>query len=153
MEIQSGSDVASPALDSDGLRLYFRRLGLSDPEFVALSGAYGLGRHVSLFGMSKPCLKKLTRSCLEDAPVALPFVASGADMFDNSYFQYLLRWYDRDVEVGDVAFIPTDVALAVDGGLRRHVRRFAADKDSYFRTFTRAYQKLVDTTATTIDRY
>jgi L-ascorbate peroxidase len=57
------------------------------------------------------------------------------------------------VELGEVAFIPTDVALVVDAGLRRHVQRFAQDQDKYFEVFTRAYQKLVDSTATTIGRY
>jgi catalase (peroxidase I) len=142
--------LPSAGLDSDGLRLYFGRLGLSEAEFVALSGSHALGRHVSLLDMSKECLKNLTRTCLEDAPVLLPFVTKSVDTFDNSYFQALLKWNRNEVELGDVAFIPTDVALVVDAGLRRQVERFAKDPQDYSRVFARAYQKLVDPpTATT----
>ena len=135
--------LPSAALDSDELRLYFGRLGLDEEEFVALSGSHSLGRHVSLLGMPLECLKNLTRTCLEQAPVLLPFVTSAVDRFDNSYFQALLRWNNQNVTLGDVAFIPTDVSLVVDSGLRRHVERFARDEDAYFRVFARAYRKLV----------
>ncbi|CAB9496040.1 L-ascorbate peroxidase [Seminavis robusta] len=148
------STMPSPAMDSDGLRLYFgKRLHLREEEFVALSGVHGLGRHVTLLGMPKSCLKNLTRTCLEEAPQSLPFVSSSVDRFSNGYFQYLLRWYDRDIQLGDVAFIPTDVALAVDPGLRRYVKAFARDEPRFFRTFARAYQKLVEVTATSSKRY
>jgi catalase (peroxidase I) len=145
--------LPSAGLDSDGLRLYFGRLGLSEAEFVALSGSHGLGRHVSLLGMDKACLKNLTRTCLEEAPVLLPFVTSSVDTFDNSYFQALLQWNQNEVELGQVAFIPTDVALVVDRGLRKHVERFVRDQDLYVATFVSAYQKLVDSRATTSTRY
>jgi hypothetical protein len=146
--------LPSPGLlDCDGLRLYFGRLGLSEPEFIALSGSHGLGRHVSLLGMNKACLRNLTRTCLEEAPVLLPFVKSSVDTFDNSYFQALLQWNQNEVELGQVAFLPTDVALVVDRRLRTHVERFAHDQDLYFTTFATAYQKLVDSRATTSKRY
>jgi catalase (peroxidase I) len=140
--------LPSAGLDADGLRLYFGRLGLSEAEFVALSGSHAMGRHVSLLGMPKECLKNLTRTCLEDAPVLLPFVTQSVDTFDNSYFQALLNWNRNQVELGDVAFLPTDVALVVDAGLRRQVERFAKDPQDYSRVFARAYQKLVDPTPT-----
>jgi L-ascorbate peroxidase len=146
--------LPSPGLDSIGLRLYFGRLGLSDEEFVALSGCHGLGRHVSLLGMSRTCLKQLTRQCLEEAPVLLPFVMSSVDQWDpKSYFNALLRWNTNQIELGEVAFLPTDVALVVDDGLARHVQRFAKDPDYLNRVFARAYAKLVDHTATTVQRY
>jgi len=145
--------LPSPALDSLGLRLYFRRLGMTDAEFVALSGAHDLGRHVTLTGMPKPCLRNLTRQCLEEAPVLAPFVAADPDTFSHRYFQALLRWNDRRLEYGEAAFLPTDVALVVDGRLRRFVVRFAKDEELFFRTFRRAYQKLVDSTATSKERF
>jgi hypothetical protein len=145
--------LPSAGLDSDGLRLYFRRLGLSEPEFVALSGSHGLGRHVSLLGMDKACLRNLTRTCLEEAPVLLPFVTASVDTFDNSYFQALLQWDQNQVQLGQVAFLPTDVAMVVDRGLRIHVERLAHNQELYFKTFGRAYQKLVDPMATTSKRY
>ncbi|KAL3926321.1 MAG: hypothetical protein SGBAC_013522, partial [Bacillariaceae sp.] len=140
-------------LDSDGLRLYFGQLGFSEKEFVALCGCHGLGRHVSLLGMPKECLRNLTRTCLEEAPVLLPFVTKSVDTFDNSYFQFLLKWNNNEIKLGNVAFIPTDVDLVVDTGLKRWVDNFAQDEEAYFRVYKRAYQKLVDRTATTRERY
>jgi L-ascorbate peroxidase len=151
--------MPSAAFDSDGLRLYFQRLGLEETEWVALSGTHGLGRHVSLLGMPKACLKNLTRQCLEDAPVLLPFVAQTGDTgLGNSYFKALLQWYNRtnkEENAFTTAFLPTDVALVVDSGLRKHVEYFAADKNLpiYYKTLARAYQKLTESTATTVDRY
>ena len=148
------STMPSAGLDSDGLRLYFgRRLDLQEEEWVALSGVHGLGRHVTLLGMPKSCLQNLTRTCLEEAPQSLPFVTAGVDRFSNNYFQSLLLWYQRQIQLGDVAFIPTDVALVVDAGLRKHVQRFAHDERRLSRVFARAYQKLVETTAVTSARY
>mmetsp|Transcript_2034 Transcript_2034/g.3903 ORF Transcript_2034/g.3903 Transcript_2034/m.3903 type:complete len:336 (+) Transcript_2034:700-1707(+) len=145
--------LPSAGLDSDGLRLYFGALGLSEKEFVALSGAHDLGRHVTLLDMPKSCLKDLTRECLENAPVLMPFVAEEPDRFSNAYFKKLLRWYDRNIELGEVAFIPTDVDLVVDEGLRTHVQHFAKDEASFFSTFTLSYQKLVDIGAVSRERY
>jgi L-ascorbate peroxidase len=145
--------LPSAALDSDGLRLYYGRLGLTEKEFVALNGCHGMGRHVSLLGMPKSCLKNLTRTCLEEAPVLLPFVTESVDRFDNSYFRALLRWDQNEVSLGEVAFIPTDVALVVDSSLRRHVETFANDQEQYFEVFTRAYQRLTESTATSIQRH
>lgn len=145
--------LPSAALDSDGLRLYYNRLGLTEKEFVALSGCHAMGRHVSLLGMPKACLKNLTRTCLEEAPVLLPFVTESVDRFDNSYFRALLRWNQNEITLGEVAFIPTDVALVVDSSLRRHVETFANDQEQYFEYFTRAYQKLTGSTAMSIQTY
>jgi L-ascorbate peroxidase len=163
--------MPSAAFDSDGLRLYFQRLGLTEREWVALSGTHGLGRHVSLLGMSKPCLRNLTRQCLEDAPVLLPFVSTSASSaaaqsssssmdttdasLSNSYYKALLQWYNRDMDHISASFLPTDVAMVVDVGLRKHVHFFAEDRNLpvYFKTLVRAYQKLTESTATTVSRY
>lgn len=148
------STMPDAGLDSDGLRLYLgTRLGLKEEEIVALSGIHGLGRHVTLLGMSKSCLKNLTRTCLEEAPQSLPFVTSSVDRFSNDYFRYLLLWNQRKIQLGDVAFIPTDVDLVVDEGFRQHVERFAENEKAFARTFVRAFQKLVDATATSVGRY
>jgi len=145
--------LPSAGLDSDGLRLYFQRLGLSEAEWVALCGAHDLGRHITLLNMPKSCLKNLTRECLEDAPVSIPFVTKNPDTLSNVYYQKLLEWNDRKIELGEVAFIPTDVDMVVDAGLRKYVERYAKDEQEFFRNFRIAYQKLVDVSATTKERY
>ena len=146
--------LPSAGLDSDGLRLYFHSLGLTDEQFVALCGAHDLGRHVSLIGMSKQCLKNLTRDCLEHAPTLLPFVAAkDPDKFTNTYFQQLLLWNNRTIEMGSAYFIPTDVDLVVDKGLRRYTTRFANNQSYFFEVFKTAYQKIVDVGTTSTLRY
>ena len=147
--------LPSAALDSDGLRLYFGALDFSEAELVALSGAHDLGRHVTLLDMPKSCLKNLTRQCLEDAPVLMPFVSKEQPIqFSNTYYKKLLKWYDRKLTLGEVAFIPTDVDLVVDDELRKYVQKFAKDQKSFFKTFLAAYQKLVDIgTTTTTQRF
>jgi hypothetical protein len=44
------------------------------------------------------------------------------DTFSNSYYRWLLRWNTRDIEAGDVHFLPTDVVLVVDAGFQTQVR-------------------------------
>ena len=55
---------------------------------------------------------------MEDATVLLPFVTENANRFDNAYFRALLDWNANNVELDQVAFIPTDVVMVVDPGLR-----------------------------------
>ena len=158
--------LPSAGLDSDGLRNFFRgtasdtvdlptdhrRFGLSDREIVALCGAHTLGRHASLLGVSKECLKNLTDSCIETGK-RLPFVGDSqepvtemspgrmsADVFDNSYFVRLLQWNNRQLARGAANFIPTDVVLVVDFEFRRIVEEFAQDEDAFFREFAAVYR-------------
>jgi hypothetical protein len=159
------TSLPSPALDSLGLQMYFGRLGLTQEEWVALNGSHDMGRHITLTGMPKSCLKNLTRSCLEDAPISVPFVTPSetstrsndskfiVDTLSNDYYKKLIKWYDRKVTLGEVAFIPTDVALVVDDKLRRTVQQFARSEGKFFRSFVTGYQKLVESTATTTSRY
>ena len=71
----------------------------------------------------------------------------------NTYFRKLLKWYDRKVELGEVAFIPTDVAMVVDAGLRKYVQKFAKSESAFESAFASAYQKLVDSNTITQNRY
>jgi len=105
------------------------------------------------FKRAQFCLRNLTWTCLEEAPVLLPFVRNSVDALDNGYVVAMLKWYNREIhQVGEVTFIPTEVALVVDAGLRQHVKRFATDPVAFEKTFARAYFKLEDSTATTKDR-
>ena len=135
--------LPEPGLSTVGLRRYFRRVGLSDQELVALMGAHTLGRHNTLLNMTKACLRNLTRECLETAPVRAPFESRTPDAFDNSYYALLLAWDDRSLERGEANFIPTDVALVLDASFRRHVVAFARSEPLFRTAFARAYAKLV----------
>ena len=147
------TSLPAPNLDSLGIRVYFQRLNFTDMEMVALMGAHDLGRHVTLLDMPKDCIKNLTRLCLENAPVSVPFVTQDPDTLSNKYYQTLLRWNDREIGYGEALFIPTDVAMVVDDELRKIVISFAKDEGLFFQTFKQSYQKLVDTTARTNNRY
>jgi len=92
--------------------------------------------------MPAECLKKLTPACLEAAPSRPPFLTKSADNFNNDYFKLLLRWNTRDLERGAAFFLPTDVALVIDPGLRRWVSLFARDEVEFSRAFSSAYVKL-----------
>ena len=81
------TSLPSAGLDSLGLRIYFKRLGLDEGEFVALMGAHDLGRHVTLTDMPKECLRNLTRICVENAPVSAPFISKNPDNFSNLHFK------------------------------------------------------------------
>ena len=110
---------------------------------VALMGAHTLGRHNTLLEMSKPCLRNLTRDCLETAPVRAPFAQPTPDAFDNSYFVRLLQWDNKTLERGAANLIPTDVTLVLDAQFRRHVVAFARSEPLFRSSFARAYAKVV----------
>ena len=103
--------------------------------------------------MPKSCLKNLTRECLEAAPVLMPFVAEDPDKLSNTYFKKLIKWNDRKVKLGEVAFIPSDVDLVVDNGLRKYVKKFARDKEAFYSSFSSAYQIIGNAGTTTPGRY
>ena len=46
-----------------------------------------------------------------------------------------------------------EVMQGDDAGLRKHVKAFARDQSLYSRTFARAYQKMVEATATSKGRF
>ena len=64
--------MPSAGLDSDGLRLYFGALGLSEMELVAICGAHDLGRHVTLLNMPKSCLNSISAMDSQDMPGRCP---------------------------------------------------------------------------------
>ncbi|KAH8645688.1 heme peroxidase [Xylariales sp. PMI_506] len=122
---------------SSHLRDVFYRMGLSDQEIVALSGAHGLGRcHEDRLGF-------------EGAWTYSPTVLT------NHYYDMLLgeKWVIRDWE-GPRQFqgasskllmmLPTDMALVQDEALRPWVERYAADKALFFDHFAAVVTKLFE---------
>lgn len=120
------------------LRDVFHRMGMTDQEIVALSGAHTLGR----------C--HLVRSGFDGQWTGNPLV------FDNSYFKNLveLQWKVKDwtgpkqFEAVDknglvVMMLPTDMALMEDSIFSGFVRKYASDEKAFHVDFAAAYSKLL----------
>ncbi|KAF5194100.1 Ascorbate peroxidase, partial [Thalictrum thalictroides] len=101
------------------LRDIFYRMGLSDKDIVALSGAHTLGR-------AHP-----ERSGFEGAWTSEPL------KFDNSYFVELLKG-----EAEGLLKLPTDKALLEDPEFRKYVELYAKDEDVFFRDYAASHKKL-----------
>lgn len=122
---------------ADHIRDIFYRMGFSDREIVALSGAHTLGRcHPDRSGFDGPW----TADPLK---------------FDNSYFVDLLskEWVEKKVEAtGNVQFVdketgklmmlPTDLELIKDEKFKVVVEEYAKDQQVFFNDFSVAFKKL-----------
>ncbi|KAJ4715993.1 Ascorbate peroxidase [Melia azedarach] len=101
------------------IRDVFYRMGLSDKDIVALSGAHTLGRgHPERSGFEGPWTRE-------------PLI------FDNSYFVELLNG-----ESEGLLQLPTDKCLLEDPQFRRYVELYAKDEDAFFRDYAAAHKKL-----------
>ena len=122
--------------DASHLREVFGRMGFSDADIVALSGAHTVGRcHVDRSGHEGPWTAEPLK-------------------FDNTYFTALLEeeWVEHvwdgkkqyeDKRTGKLMMLETDLALIRDDAFRTHVERYAADQDAFFADFARAYGRLL----------
>ncbi|XP_057470257.1 L-ascorbate peroxidase 3-like [Actinidia eriantha] len=102
------------------LKDVFYRMGLSDKDIVALSGAHTLGR-------AHP-----ERSGFEGAWTKDPL------KFDNSYFVELLN---KESEEG-LLKLPTDEALVEDPKFRCYVEIYAKDEEAFFADYAASHKKL-----------
>ncbi|CAN6680487.1 unnamed protein product [Malus baccata var. baccata] len=101
------------------LKDIFYRMGLSDKDIVALSGAHTLGRaHPERSGFEGPWTNEPLK-------------------FDNSYFTELLKG-----ESEGLLKLPTDKALLDDPEFRRYVELYAKDEDAFFKDYAASHKKL-----------
>ena len=125
------------AKGADHLRAIFGRMGFDDREIVALSGAHALGRcHTDRSGFEGPWSFS-------------PTVVS------NDYFRLLLdeKWGWRkwngpkqyqDLKSKSLMMLPTDMALVQDKVFKKHVERYAADHEVFFKEFSDVLVKLLE---------
>ncbi len=123
---------------SDHLRAIFGRMGFTDREIVALSGAHALGRcHPDRSGFEGPWTF---------SPTTLT----------NAYYVLLLqeKWVERKVPAtgakqygdkgtgGSLMMLPSDMALVQDRAFKPVVEEYAKDEARFFADFARAFAKL-----------
>ena len=129
------------AQGADHIRFIFYRMGFTDQEIVALSGAHNLGRmHMDRSGFHGPWVPNPTR-------------------FSNTYFKIMTdyNWKEKTLENGvkqfvyvdedldeELAMLPTDLALVKDESFGPWVQKYAKDKDLFFDHFAKAFGKLLE---------
>ncbi|KAJ8598228.1 hypothetical protein CTAYLR_008531 [Chrysophaeum taylorii] len=136
------ADMGTPKNTVQHLRDIFHRMGFTDREIVALSGAHALGR------------------CHEDASGYWGPWTYAETTFSNEYFRLLLEeawtlktthqgkpWTGPDqfeTPDGALMMLPSDMALLWDKKFRDVVVEYAKDEDLFFKEFSTAFAKLLE---------
>jgi len=118
------------------IRDIFYRMGFTDQEIVALSGAHSIGRcHEDRSGFDGPWT---------NAPTT----------FSNLFFKELLetKWTERkwvgprqfQDPTGTLMMLPTDMALVEDPAFKKYVEIYAKDQTKFFQDFSSAFNKLME---------
>ncbi|PWA61783.1 hypothetical protein CTI12_AA368000 [Artemisia annua] len=126
---------AGPPSPADHLRDVFYRMGLSDKDIVALSGAHTLGRsRPERSGWGKPETKYTKEG--PGAPGGQSWTVKWL-RFDNSYFKDIKEKRDEDLLV-----LPTDAALFDDPSFKVFAEKYAEDEKAFFTDYAEAHAKL-----------
>lgn len=124
------------------LRDVFYRMGFTDQEIVALSGAHAMGR------------------CYTDRSGYWGPWTNAETTFSNEYFRLLLeeRWSPKvthngkpwtgpdqfEDATGALMMLPSDMWLIADPDFKKWVEVYAKDEDRFFRDFAKAFTKLIE---------
>ncbi|KAJ0789515.1 putative L-ascorbate peroxidase [Helianthus annuus] len=126
---------AGPPSPADHLRDVFYRMGLTDKDIVALSGAHTLGRsRPERSGWGKPETKYTKDG--PGAPGGQSWTVKWL-RFDNSYFKDIKEKRDEDLLV-----LPTDAALFEDPSFKVYAEKYAVDEKAFFDDYAEAHAKL-----------
>eukprot|EP01006_Ploeotia_vitrea_P011162 TRINITY_DN29772_c0_g1_i1.p1 TRINITY_DN29772_c0_g1~~TRINITY_DN29772_c0_g1_i1.p1 ORF type:complete len:306 (-),score=21.12 TRINITY_DN29772_c0_g1_i1:48-965(-) len=125
----------------------FHRMGFSDQEIVALSGAHTLGRAFKeRSGTVQEGYGKGTSYTSQGAQargdgkagIGMPGGRSWTEKwlrFDNSYYQ-------RTGDASKLLWLPTDQAISEASQYKEHFQRYAKDQRTFFEEYAAAHKKL-----------
>jgi len=119
---------------ADHLRDVFHRMGLTDKDIVALSGAHTVGRcHVERSGFEGPWTSEPLK-------------------FDNQFFVELTKpagyWTLKpgtkqfQDPTGKLMMLPSDLTLVEDPAFKPFAELYAKDQSAFFADFAQAFAKL-----------
>jgi len=132
--------------------VFTKKMGFTDQEIVALSGAHTIGRAFKErsgacpFGYGEQGASKYTKSdCLarKDGQKGVGMVGGAAWTknwltFDNSYF----KDYKLASEDENLLWFPTDEALHTDPEFKKYFDLYAKDQEAFFKDYAKAHKKL-----------
>nr|ACE81819.1 ascorbate peroxidase [Oxyrrhis marina] len=130
--------------------VFTKKMGFTDQEIVALSGAHTIGRAFKErsgtcpFGYMDNGASKYTKStsvARKDGKTGIGMAGGAAWTknwltFDNSYFK------DYKANDGDLLWFDTDKALHTDPAFQPYFQKYAEDEKAFFADYAKAHKKL-----------
>ena len=136
------ADRGNPPKTIEHIKAVFNRMGFSDRQMVALSGAHALGR------------------CHENASGYWGPWTFAETTFSNEYFRLLIeeKWTLKTAHngkpwtgpvqyedpTGKLMMLPSDIALIQDPEFKKVVEIYAKDEDAFFKDFASAFSRLLE---------